>query len=182
MKTCLPSKTIAVLAALLLSLPCRAVDLDGASIEAGSGRKVSMLRLGLQSNWDSRWWQSNGSYIGGYWDATIAQWRGTAYRQVSGQRLTLASIGLVPVFRFQGDDRKGWYAEGGIGIELLSRLYNNDGHMLSTAFQFDDRIGAGYVFSHGWDVGLRLEHVSNGGIKKPNKGANFVQLRVARQF
>lgn len=175
-------KTLAVLVALLIALPCRAIDLDGASLEAGSGRKIGMLRLGLQSHWDQRWWQSNGTHVGGYWDATIAQWRGTAYHDISGQHLDVTTVGLTPMFRFQADQLKGWYAEGGIGVELLSRLYDNDGHRLSTAFQFNDRIGAGYVFSHGWDVGLRLEHVSNGGIKKPNKGVNFVVLRVAYPF
>jgi hypothetical protein len=31
-------------------------------------------------------------------------------------------------------------------------------------------------------VGLRLSHVSNAGIKEPNPGENFLQLRYARSF
>jgi hypothetical protein len=38
------------------------------------------------------------------------------------------------------------------------------------------------VFSNGLDVGLKLQHFSNGGIKKPNSGANFAVLRVAYPF
>jgi lipid A 3-O-deacylase len=29
-----------------------------------------------------------------------------------------------------------------------------------------------------YDVGLRLQHLSNGGIRKPNPGIDFVQLRL----
>jgi lipid A 3-O-deacylase len=32
------------------------------------------------------------------------------------------------------------------------------------------------------ELQLRLEHVSNAGIKEPNPGANFVQLRYALHF
>jgi lipid A 3-O-deacylase len=32
------------------------------------------------------------------------------------------------------------------------------------------------------DLSLRLQHVSNAGIKEPNPGENFVQLRYARRL
>lgn len=175
-------KTVAALAALLIALPSVARDLDSVSLEVGAARKVGMLRVGLQSNWEQRWFASNGTHLGGYWDAALSQWRGTAFHDVNGQHEYITIIGLTPVFRFQSDDRTGWYADGGIGINLMSRLYNNNDDFLSTAFQFNDQLGVGYVFKRGWDVGLKLEHFSNGGIKKPNSGVNFVLLRVARQF
>lgn len=178
----LPSKTIGALAALLLSLPCYAIDLDGISAEVGDGHQVRMLRVGLQSNWDRRWFQSNGTHIGGYWDAALAQWRGLAYHNVRGQHQNIMIVGLTPVFRFEADDGKGWYIEGGVGANLLSKLYDNDDDYLSTAFQFNDHVGIGYVLAKGWDIGLKFEHFSNGGIKKPNSGVNFMLIRVARHF
>ena len=182
MTASMQSKTIAAIAAALIALPSFAVGLDGASLEVGGGNKVDMLRLGLQSNWERHWFASNGTYLGGYWDAALTEWRDNAYHNVHGQHQYITIVGLTPVFRLQSDDGKGWYADGGIGINLMSRLYNNNDDYLSTAFQFNDQLGAGYVFDRGWDLGVKLEHFSNGGIKKPNSGVNLVLLRLARQF
>jgi lipid A 3-O-deacylase len=180
MKSSMPSKCLGALAAMLIALPCLAID--AASIELGGGDEVRMVRLGVQSHWQKRWFQSNGTHLGGYWNATIGHWRGNAYRHVYGQHQNIGSIGLTPVLRFQSDHLTGWYAEAGIGANLLSRLYENNGDHLSTRFQFNDHVGAGYVFKNGWDVGIKFEHFSNGGIKKPNSGVNFVLFKVARPF
>jgi lipid A 3-O-deacylase len=176
------SKSIAAIAVMLIAFPCFAVELDSASLELGSGAAVRMVRAGLQSNWERRWFQSNGTHIGGYWDAALAELRGNAYRNVRGNCEYVTIIGITPVFRLQADNLKGWYGEAGIGANLLTKLYNNNDDRLSTAFQFNDHLGTGYVFGNGWDVGLKLEHFSNGGIKKPNSGVNFVLLKVARKF
>ncbi|MES2017425.1 MAG: acyloxyacyl hydrolase [Pseudomonadota bacterium] len=180
--TNLPARTFVALAAMLVPLSCFASGVDGASIEAGDGHAVRMLRLGVQSNWERRWWQSNGNHVGGYWDLSLAQWRGNAYQGIAGRHQNVTVIGLSPVLRWQADDRKGWYLEGGIGANLLSKLYDNDGDYLSTAFQFNDHIGFGYVLATGWDIGVKFDHFSNGGIKKPNSGVNFMLIKVARQF
>lgn len=155
---------------------------DHASLEIGGGAKVQMVRIGVQSDWRRRWFQGNGWHLGGYWDASLAQWRGNAYRDVDGQHQNITNIGLTPVFRYQRDDLKGWYGEGGIGVNLISELYNNDSNRLSTAFQFGDHIGAGYVFNNGWEAGMKIQHFSNGGFKKPNSGVNFLVLKVSRSF
>ena len=76
----------------------------------------------------------------------------------------------------------GWYVEGGIGAALLSERYDNDDNRLSTLFQFSDHVGAGYAFQNKWDVALNVEHFSNGGIKSPNIGVNFLILNAARPF
>ena len=51
--------------------------------------------------------------------------------------------------------------------------------MFSTKFQFGDHIGVGARFgaANRHDLGLRLQHVSNGGIKNPNPGINLLLLR-----
>lgn len=175
-------KTLSAFAALMLTLPCLAVNLSGASAELGGGDEVRMARFAVHANWERRWFQSNGTHVGGYWNASLIHWRANAYQGVYGQRQNLSGIGLTPVLRFQSDDLTGWYAEGGIGVNLLSRLYHNNGDQLSTRFQFNDQLGFGYVFKNRWDIGIKLEHFSNGGFKKPNSGVNFLLVRVARQF
>ena len=78
----------------------------------------------------------------------------------------------------QHDSLRGWYAEAGIGAHVLSALYDNGGKQLATRFQFGDHVGAGYVFANGAELGLSVQHFSNGGIKKPNDGVNFAILRL----
>lgn len=159
------------------AIPARAAD--SVSFEAGHGDSTRLLRAGAQWNWDKQWWKSNGTHIGGYWDVTLAQWRGSRYRDTPGRSQELAVLGITPVFRFQSDTRKGFYIEAGIGASLLSERYDNDGKRFSTRFQFGDHIGLGYVFSNSLDLGLKIQHFSNAGIKKPNPGVDFaiVQLR-----
>ena len=156
--------------------------IDSASLELGSGAKVQMIRFGAQSDWSRRWFASNGWHLGGYWDLSLGQWRANAYRNQEGQHQNITDLGFTPVFRYQRDDQKGWYAEGGVGANLLSELYNNDQHRLSTAFQFGDHIGAGYVFDQQWEVGIKFQHFSNASIKRPNSGANFFLLKLSHRF
>lgn len=179
-KQCL---SLFALAALLMSFPAAArVTFDSASLEIGSGRKVQMARVAAQSKWEKRWFQSNGTHLGGYWDLSLAQWRGSAHQEVKDRHQYLTGIGLTPVFRFQADDMKRWYVEGGIGIHMLSKLYDNNSDYLSTKIQFGDHIGTGYVFQNGWEAGLQLQHFSNGGVKRPNSGVNFLVFKLARPF
>lgn len=167
------------LACALVALPLSATAVESASFEFGSGDKTKMVRLGLQWNWEKQWWKSNGTHIGGYWNLSAALWRGSRHLDISGNRQHLGVFGVTPVFRLQNDNLRGWYAEAGIGAHVLSGLYDNGGKQLSTHFQFGDHIGAGYVFSNGTDLGLSIQHFSNGGFKKPNDGVNFAILRLS---
>ena len=156
--------------------------IDSASFEFGTGPKVRLARIAVQKNWESRWFASNGRHLGGYWDLSAAYWRGTAYRNVPGQHQNLAVVGITPVARYQRDDKLGWYVEGGIGANLFSELYNNDDNRLSTAFQFGDHVGVGYVTPTGWDLGAKIQHYSNASIKRPNNGANFLIVSARYHF
>ena len=155
---------------------------DSASFEFGSGQKVRMARVALQSDWEVRWLASNGRHLGGYWDVSAAYWRGTAYRNVPGQHQNIAVVGVTPVLRYARDDRLGWYVEGGIGANLFSELYNNADNRLSTAFQFGDHLGVGYVTANKWDLGLKFQHYSNASIKRPNSGVNLLVASVRYRF
>jgi hypothetical protein len=174
-------------ATILTASPAFAFDaglVDSAALEYGSGAKVRLARVSLQSNWDPRWrWlASNGRHLSGYWDVSAAYWRGTAHRGVRGDRQHIGVIGFTPVLRYQRDDKLGWYVEGGIGASLLSELYDNYDNKLSTAFQFGDHVGIGYVSQNKWDIGLKFQHFSNASIKRPNSGVNFAILSARYNF
>ncbi|MFZ6774372.1 acyloxyacyl hydrolase, partial [Undibacterium sp. SXout7W] len=40
------------------------------------------------------------------------------------------------MFRLQNDNKRGFYSEAGIGLHMLSEIYNNNGRQFSTNFQF----------------------------------------------
>lgn len=152
---------------------------DSISFELGTGNRTDMARLGVQWRFERRWWQSNGTHIGGYWDWTFAHWRGDIFQGRDGHVQHINAVGVTPVFRLQRDSLRGWYAEAGIGVHHLSDRYDNNGRQLSTHFQFGDHLGVGYVFRNGLDLGFRFQHFSNGSIKSPNDGVNFGILRIS---
>lgn len=167
---------------LLGGIQSASLAADSTSFEIGSGNQTEMVRLGAQWQWEKQWWKSNGTHIGGYWDLTIARWRGDHFQDVPGNVQNITVIGITPVFRLQNDSLKGFYGEAGIGANLLSELYDNNGRKLSTAFQFGDHLGIGYVFQNNLDLGIKIQHFSNGSIKQPNQGINFAVVRVAYSF
>lgn len=176
-----------ILKPLILSLAFCTVHtsshaIDSASVEYGTGNHTQMIRGSLQWKWEKKWWQSNGSHIGGYWDASLMQWRGNRFQNILENTQNITAIGITPVFRFQNDSLKGVYAEAAIGAHLLSDLYDNNGRKLSTRFQFGDHLAIGYVFQSGLDLGLKIQHFSNGGIKEPNNGVNFAIIRASYPF
>ncbi len=154
---------------------------DSASFEFGTGNKSQLTRLGMQWNWERQWFKSNGMHLGAYWDATISVLHQGRYQNQEASK-NIADVGITPVLRFQRDDRKGVYAEAGIGAHYMSSIYDNNHRTFSTNFQFGDHIGVGYVFDGGLNIGLKIQHFSNCGIQHPNPGANFVVLQTAHAF
>lgn len=176
------SLAAALALALTTATPARAIDVDGASAEAAKGSASKMLRLGLQRDIQRSWLRSDRHHLGAYWDLTVARWRGDAYRDQQGVRQELWDIGLTPVLRYRRNDKLGWYGEAGIGLHYLSDIYDNGGDSLSTRFQFGDHLGIGYVFRNGLDLTVKFQHFSNGGMKDPNVGANFVVVKAGFRF
>lgn len=178
------SKILAASAAFLCLHNAGASDLpiDSVYAEYGSASKVQMVRAGATSRWNGSWFEADGRRLVAYTDASVGAWHGTRAHGVNGAHQNLLDIGLTPVFRYQNDSGLGFFAEGGIGIHLLSKLYDNNDDKLSTAFQFGDHIGAGYVFNKNWSVTVKYQHFSNGGIKSPNSGADFAIVRLNYKF
>lgn len=177
MKTCLMAA--AVVCATLASGAASAID--GVALELGRGDGTDMARIAVQSDWQKQWFRGSNWHLGGYWDLGIGQWhRGSV---APGQHEDITEIGLTPVFRLQQNDRRGLYGEAAIGFHVLSRTSIGD-KRFSTAFQFGDHLGVGYRFGAkgAYDVSYRFQHLSNGGIKSPNNGINFNQIRLQYHF
>ena len=166
--------------AALLGAAVPVSALDGFAIEGGGGEGSSMGRGAVQWNWGKRWFQRGDWHVGSFWELGIAYWSRDAQ---PGQNGDLVEIGLTPVFRLQRNDLTGPYVEGAIGVHLLSDTALGD-KIFSTAFQFGDHVGVGYRFGvkNALDMSYRFQHLSNGGIKKPNDGINFHQLRLQYHF
>lgn len=176
--------SLAALAALSVAQAGQAAAglMDSASIEAGGGEHVQVLRLAAQKDWNKDWFATGGYHLNGYWDANIAYWRANQWLDQPGNRKNLAVVGLTPVFRWESADKLGLYADAGIGVSLFSSVYRNTHRQLSTAFEFADHVGVGYVFDNKWEIGARLQHYSNGGIKHPNGGVNLFMLKAAYHY
>lgn len=153
-----------VIAAVACSLAAPARALDGVSVEAGRGSDddVSLARLGLQWKGARRWY---------YWDLSFGGW--------TGGHGHVYDLGVTPVFRWAKPGGSP-YLEAAVGAHVLSDLDVGTGTEFSTRFQFGDHIGAGLRFGdrERYDLGLRFQHLSNGGLRNPNPGINFLLLRL----
>ena len=159
--------------------PAHAVD--AATLEFGTGNKTQFARGSLQWKFQRALHESENLAIKGYWDLSLAQWRGNSHRDNPGEHQNITEIGVTPMFRLQRPGSK-FYGEAGIGAHLLSETYDNNGRRLSNALQFGSQLGIGYNLSPRADVGLSIQHYSNGGIKHPNSGVNFVSMKVSYYF
>ncbi|MGQ0545918.1 MAG: acyloxyacyl hydrolase [Betaproteobacteria bacterium] len=157
--------------AILLCSARPALAVDGISGELGYRDDVRLWRAGLQWKWQRRWLRGGDWELGGYWDLSAGGWR--------NGRDTIYDLGFTPVFRLERTTPGSAYLEAAIGFHLLSDLRINDDRVFSTSFQFGDHIGIGRRFGprDRYDLSVRLQHLSNGGIRKPNPGIDFVQLR-----
>ena len=158
----------------LLFLPGHAAAVDGLSLQVGQGNgRTSIIRAGVTWNWRDEWPAAQDWRLAGYWEAIAAYWE--------NHEESTAELALTPVFRLQrGASREGSpYVEAAIGFHLV-QTHISAGRVFSTAFQFGDHIGIGYRFGKGgrYDLGARVQHISNGGIRKPNPGFNLVVIRL----
>ena len=149
-------KFAAAAAACLVSVPAHA--LDGVWLEAGAGTDddVKPVRVGAQ-------WRSHYRRLS--WEASFGGW--------SGGHGRVYDLGFTPVARWGRSP----YLEAGVGAHVLSDLDVGTGSDFSTRFQFGDHVGVGMRFGS-YDLGLRFQHLSNGGLRNPNPGINFVILRL----
>lgn len=133
----------------------------------------------LPMNWNASWW---GHPVTAHWDMSLSMWRSDRMNQEGSRNIGV--LGVVPTLRFHSKSESPWFVEAGLGGYVSSKLYESREKRFSTAFNFGTHIGVGYFTGmhreNEWSV--RLEHLSNASIKRPNPGENFVQFRYARHF
>jgi lipid A 3-O-deacylase len=155
---------------------------DAAFAQVGGGTPTQALTLGLQWTlpWQAAW---AGGVVSSYVEASVGRWR-TSDQGVP-HTAWVTQLGLTPVlrYRFDGGDSP-WFAEAGIGVNVLAPVFRDGDRQFSTAFNFGDHLALGRSFGAGGrqELSLRLQHFSNAGIKHPNPGINFVQLRYSVAF
>jgi hypothetical protein len=145
-------------------------------VQAGSAEHVDTVSVG--AIWALPW-QRDTSFgrLATSIEAGVGEW------QTHGQRHRshpFTQIGFTPSLRVYPDAWHGrWFAEAGIGVNVIAPAYHTDGKRFSTQFNFGDHIGIGREFGagHQHEIALRIEHFSNAGVDHPNPGENFVQLR-----
>jgi len=176
-----------ITALALLSASPAALAIDGISVEFGSSdssnSSVNLYRVGAQWDWNKKLLETGNWHVGGYWEANLGYWDNQSAARTNS---SITDIGFTPVFRFQQNSIAGPapYAELGIGIHFLSATSVSTQRQFGSSFQFGDHIGAGVRFGDRgrYDIGYRYQHLSNAGIKQPNQGINFHQLRLQYHF
>lgn len=170
-------------ALLLAATPARAVD--GVAVEYGNAHSlgVELARAALQWDWKVRWLETGNWHVAGHWDVAVARWfNDEPLRPSSG----LWDLSVTPVLRLQQTVRSAFspYLEIGVGAHLLSETSVSPDRRFSTALQFGSHIGVGVRFGphHEYDLGYRFRHLSNAGIKQPNDGIEFHEVRLGYWF
>ena len=148
----------------------------------GAEHKTHTYTAGVLLPWKSWSYGLAGGQLTGYWDIWGSDWSG----MYQGDRRNTWVIGAKPTLRWRPDQGQSpWFMEAGIGVSYaVNRLYLTDHKDFSTRYNFASHLGIGYLFGEQRknEVSLRLEHHSNAGIKNPNPGENFLQIRYARHF
>ncbi|TXH82258.1 MAG: acyloxyacyl hydrolase [Pseudoxanthomonas sp.] len=145
-------------------------------VQGGAAEDAQSLTVGMSRDW--RWEkQYRYGHISGQWQGEVARWH-------SDSR-TSTQLGVTPALRWRPNGwDNGWFVEGGIGVNVIFPKYDTRKKEFSTTFNFGDHIAIGKRFGadqqHEWS--LRFQHFSNGRIKNPNPGENFLQFRYTHRL
>ncbi len=124
-----------------------------------------------------------GGQVTAHAEALATYWN--ARNELDDGRSSFGLVAVVPMlrYRFSGGD-SAWFAEAGIGASVTNRVVRTSNKEFSTAFNFYDALAVGRNFGadRRQEASVRLIHVSNAGIKNPNPGENFLQLRYTFAF
>lgn len=147
----------------------------------GKSNKADTKKVGLIAGWH----HGNPLWQGDQWRLALRHEFELAYWRVP-QAQDIVEAGYSPFLRLERPmaGAQLFFVEASIGVRLLSHTRISPDHTLSTAFQFSDQLGVGYQWGPGGrsTVGLRFQHISNAGIKRPNPGINFTQIYYRHRF
>ncbi|PPJ43181.1 acyloxyacyl hydrolase [Pseudoxanthomonas sp. KAs_5_3] len=145
-------------------------------VQGGVAEDAQSLTVGMSRDWQ---WEKQYRYghISGQWQGEVARWHSDSQNSTQ--------VGVTPALRWRPNGwDNGWFVEGGIGLNVIFPKYDTRKKEFSTTFNFGDHIALGKRFGadqqHEWS--LRFQHFSNGRIKNPNPGENFLQFRYTQRF
>jgi lipid A 3-O-deacylase len=151
-----------------------AAAVDRIVVDAGAGNHVAVVGVSIGSPDWRRWAVSDDWRLGLHGKAGVALWEAL---DRDAQDRSIVAFSVYPVLRLErlAGSALLAYFEASLGINLLTHTQINDGRQLSTAFQFGEFAGAGVTFGdrQQYELGLRVQHVSNADIKKPNAGLSW---------
>lgn len=153
---------------------------DTAFVQWGGSGHLEAVAAG--AGWNTGW-SPFGERSGVQVETSLSRW--IARGVTAPDHGTLWQLGLIPALRYRlGGSGSLWFGEVGIGATVTSRLYQSSNTRFATAFNFGDHVALGRSFGADarYELAVRIEHFSNGGIKEPNPGKNFYQLRFVRHF
>jgi lipid A 3-O-deacylase len=171
-----------------------ALGADGLSASFGEGARNNVLdayRVGIQWNWDARWFASSLGWITGYWDVSVAMFDNDSGLPNDDADSRLYACAIAPAFRLQLKPFFGAVApflDVAIGAAAFSDTELQDSgsgaRELGGHFQFEDRItfGARLGASQRAEVSLQRMHYSNLGISGENDGIDTHLLTLAWHF
>ena len=148
----------------------------------GASDTARVRQVGVVAGWTrpAPLWQGDAWRLRLRHEGVLAAWHVPQARDV-------VEVGYSPVLRLerplQGSANV-FFVEGSIGVRLLSHTRVAPDRSLSTAFQFSDMIGMGLQWGREGrsTLGLRYQHISNLGIKRPNPGMDFALLYYTLRF
>ena len=156
---------------------------DSFFIKTGLAEEASAFSLGI--GWDqSDWlWSTLPDSVSLTFEVELGHWQAFHPRH---EQAEFIQFGVTPLLRYPlaASARCTWFVEGGVGFHFIAPRYRTHGKRFSTSVNFQDLIGLGLRFGEARrnEVVLYVSHFSNGGIKEPNPGENFLQLRYLRHF
>jgi len=157
--------------------------LERISAELGMGNYVDVVGVGVGTSDLGRWSVGEDWFLSVYGVGKIAYWRGDSHHSGNDDLLDLSG---APVLRLERSGTWAFepYLEASIGLHLLSHTRINEDRQFSTGFQFGEFLGFGVTFgeAHRYDLSLRVQHVSNGGIRNPNDGLTYGALVLQYRF
>ena len=175
------SKALVCCLAALLAKPSAAAP-DAIFIQAGTAGSTHEASIGLAWDWKG-WPLAESASLTGHWELALSRW---SFRKGEVRESPwLVQVSAIPVLRWRpSEGSSAWFVQGGVGATLTSHRYETERKNFSTCFNFGDHLAVGRSFGarREREIALRLEHFSNGGIKEPNPGENFFELRFTQRL
>jgi len=175
------SKWLLIIQLVFLLLHSGHANADGFidEISFGVGEEknddIDIYRLGLKKDFGRQFLANPSGWLSGYFEGSINYWHHTA------DDIYAAALSPVFVYYFGTETSSVLpYIEAGIGVCVISDT-EIGGVDMTTAFQFEDRIGAG-IRTEKLDFNFRYMHYSNGSISQPNEGVDILIGTLSYRF